>query len=240
MTTPLISIITITYNAEKELPRTIASILEQNFDDFEHLVIDGASSDGTLEIARRNPDARIISERDRGLYDAMNKGLKNAKGKYVLFLNAGDTFRNSEILSRYAAEAKKGYDIIYSDTMVVDADGKDLQPRHYSVPDLLTFESFSRGMLICHQAFMVKKEIAPKYDLQYRFSADYDWTIRCIKNTEPNKCINLKVVGINYLSDGMTDKNKFKSLKERYHVMASHYGTVAAIKRHIQLILGKR
>ena len=95
-------------------------------------------------------------------------------------------------------------------------------------------------MLICHQAFMVKKEIAPKYDLQYRFSADYDWTIRCIKNTEPNKCINLKVVGINYLSDGMTDKNKFKSLKERYHVMASHYGTVAAIKRHIQLILGKR
>lgn len=240
MTTPLISIITITYNAEKELPRTIASILEQNFDDFEHLVIDGASSDRTLEIARRNPDARIISERDRGLYDAMNKGLKNARGKYVLFLNAGDTFRNSEILSRYAAEAKKGYDIIYSDTMVVDADGKDLQPRHYSVPDLLTFESFSRGMLICHQAFMVKKEIAPTYDLQYRFSADYDWTIRCIKNTEPNKCINLKVVGINYLSDGMTDKNKFKSLKERYHVMASHYGTVAAIKRHIQLILGKR
>ena len=94
-------------------------------------------------------------------------------------------------------------------------------------------------MLICHQAFMVKKEIAPKYNLQYRFSADYDWTIRCIRNTEPEKCINLHTVGINYLSDGMTDKNKIKSLKERYHVMAYHYGTAAAMKRHIQLILSK-
>lgn len=239
MSHPLISIITITYNAEKELPVTIDSVMAQSYKNFEHLIIDGASTDHTLEIARRNPDVRIVSEKDNGLYDAMNKGIDQSRGKYIIFLNAGDTFRNPDILALYGREAEKGYEIIYSDTMIVNSQREDVAPRHYSVPEILTFESFSQGMLICHQAFMVKKEIAPKYNLQYRFSADYDWTIRCIRNTEPEKCINLHTVGINYLSDGMTDKNKIKSLKERYHVMANHYGTAAAMKRHIQLILSK-
>lgn len=214
--------------------------MEQSCRDFEHLVIDGASSDNTLKIARRNPDARIVSEKDRGLYDAMNKGLSIARGKYILFLNAGDTFRSPHTLALYAKEAKKNPDIIYADTMIVNSDGKDIAPRHYSVPEILTYESFSKGMLICHQAFMVKKSIAPNYDLKYRFSADYDWTIKCIRNSEPAKCINLHTVAINYLSDGMTDKNKLKSLKERYKVMAHHYGTLVAVKRHIALVLGSR
>ena len=112
MTTPLITIVTITYNAEKELPDTIKSVMEQTFHDYEHLIIDGASTDHTLEIARRNPEARIISERDKGLYDAMNKGLAYARGEYILFLNAGDTFRTPDILPLYAKEAEKGKDII--------------------------------------------------------------------------------------------------------------------------------
>ncbi|MDE6410876.1 MAG: glycosyltransferase [Muribaculaceae bacterium] len=240
MSNPLISIITITYNAEKELPVTMDSVMSQTYRNFEHLIIDGASTDHTLEIARKSPEARIMSERDNGLYDAMNKGLSLARGKYVLFLNAGDSFRSPETLSLYASEAEKDRDIIYADTMIVDSNREDIGPRHYSAPLLLTHESFSKGMLICHQAFMVKKEIAPQYDLQYRFSADYDWTIKCIRNTEPERCVNLNTVAINYLSDGMTDKNKFKSLKERYKVMAHHYGTLSAIKRHIALLLGKR
>lgn len=240
MTTPLITIITITYNAEKELPDTIKSVMEQTFHDYEHLIIDGASTDHTLEIARRNPEARIISERDKGLYDAMNKGLAYARGEYILFLNAGDTFRTPDILTLYAKEAEKGKDIIYADTMIVDDMGNDIGPRHYSAPEILTIDSFSKGMLICHQAFMVRKEIAPPYDLQYRFSADYDWTIKCIAETTPENCVNLQTVAINYLSNGMTDKNKFKSLRERFNVMSSHYGTGSAIKRHIALLLGRR
>ncbi|MDE6297409.1 MAG: glycosyltransferase, partial [Muribaculaceae bacterium] len=118
MNNPLISIITITYNAEKELPATIESVLKQSCTDFEHLIIDGASTDKTLEIARKNPDARIISEKDNGLYDAMNKGIKHAHGKYLLFLNAGDSFRNSDSLAEYASAAEKDYDIIYGDTMI--------------------------------------------------------------------------------------------------------------------------
>ncbi|MDE7414551.1 MAG: glycosyltransferase [Muribaculaceae bacterium] len=238
MDTPLISIITITYNASKVLPVTIRSVMEQDYSDFEHLIIDGASTDDTLEIARSNPGARILSEKDAGLYDAMNKGLRMARGKYVLFLNAGDSFRTKDTLSNFAREAEKDKDIIYADTMVVDSNGKDIAPRHHTAPDLLTFESFSKGMLVCHQAFMVKKEIAPEYDLSYRFSADYDWTVKCIKNTTPERCVNLNYYAINYLSDGLTDKNKMKSLRERYRIMSRHYGYYPTLLHHIKLVLG--
>lgn len=237
MDKPLISVITITYNAAAELPATIKSINEQTYPNFEHLIIDGASKDNTLEIARRNPDARIISEKDKGLYDAMNKGLRMAEGKYLIFLNAGDTFRSPETLSRYAEAAGKDYDIIYGDTMIVDKTGEDIAPRHHSAPDILTYESFSHGMLICHQAFMVKKSIAPLYDLNYRFSADYDWTVKCIAATKPSSCCNLREITINYLSDGLTDNNKIKSLKERFRIMCKHYGTIKTLTSHAGMII---
>lgn len=236
MNTPLISIVTITFNAESTLPATMQSVREQDFRNFEHIIIDGASRDNTLEIARSGENVRILSEPDKGLYDAMNKGLGMAQGKYVIFLNAGDTFHASDTLSRYALEAEKDRDIIFGDTLIVDSQRNPIAPRHYSAPDPLTKNSFSKGMLICHQAFMVKKELAPFYDLQYRFSADYDWCIKCIKKAEMDRCVNLNCIVIDYLSDGLTDKNKLKSLKERYRVMAHHYGQAHTILRHIQLV----
>lgn len=237
---PLISIITITYNAEATLERTMKSVANQSCRDYEHIVVDGASRDRTLEIARSFNGVRILSEQDRGLYDAMNKGIRLARGKYLLFLNSGDTFVSDSALEAYARRARLGYDIIYADTQIVDKDGNVLGPRHYSAPEHLTKDSFSKGMLICHQAFMVRKEIAPDYDLQYRFSSDYDWTIKCIKRADERRCINLGMVAINYLNDGLTDKNKYKSLRERYKVMAHHYGHVQALKRHLQLVSGRR
>lgn len=236
--TPLISIITITYNAAGELTPTMKSVKEQSFTDYEHLIVDGASKDNTLEIARTNGgnSLRILSERDRGLYDAMNKGLKMAKGKYVLFLNAGDAFHSADTLAAYGREAAKGADIIYADTVIVDKDRRMTAPRHLSAPKLLSFHSFSKGMLVCHQAFMVRKAIAPAYDLSYRFSADYDWTVKCIKNTKPEKCVNLNMTTIDYLSDGLTDKNKIKSLRERFHIMCRHYGTLNTVLNHIKFI----
>lgn len=240
---PLITIVTVTYNAAETLPLTMESVAEQTFADFEHLIIDGASTDDTISVARQmgRPDLRIVSEPDHGLYDAMNKGVKLAHGYYLLFLNSGDRFHGADALQAYAdAILDKNPDIIYGDTDIVNIEGERIGPRHLSAPEMLTFDSFSNGMLICHQAFMVKKEIAPSYDLQYHFSADYDWAIKCIRNTGPEKCVNLNTVAINYLSDGMTDKNKLKSLKERYRVMANHYGTFSAIKRHIALVLGWR
>lgn len=218
------------------MPATVESINSQSFRDFEHIVVDGASKDNTLEIARRNPDARILSEPDGGLYDAMNKGLGLARGKYVLFLNAGDSFHSADTLAQYALRAKAGDDIIYGDTVIVDSERHIICKRHLTAPVTLTRDSFSKGMLICHQAFMVRRELAPLYDLQYRFSADYDWTVKCIDNADPGRCTNLNIIAIDYLSDGMTDKNKLASLKERYRIMSRHYGSIRTLFNHIGFI----
>ena len=235
---PLISIITVTYNAENEIEKTLQSLKEQSCDDFEHIVVDGASKDKTLQRVKdfSLPVSTVISEPDKGLYDAMNKGLCLAKGKYVLFLNAGDSFFDSETLGIYAEVARKDFDIIYGDTCIVDPTGKIVGDRHLHVPSILDFRSFSKGMLICHQAFMVKKDIAGDYDLNYRFSADFDWCIRCIKETTPDRCLNLKTVSIRFLEAGITDKNKLKSLKERFRIMTKHYGLVPTIFNHFQFL----
>lgn len=252
MDNPLFSIITITFNAEHELPITMKSVAEQSCRDFEHLLIDGASSDNTVSIAREigGSELRILSERDKGLYDAMNKGLKMARGQYVLFLNAGDAFATPETLEQYAlairnfckedrdehSDVSSEPDIVYGDTVIVDIDGNVLRPRHLSVPEKLTFKSLSHGMLVCHQAFCVRRELAPLYDLTYRYSADYDWTVKCIKTSSPERCVNLHSVAIRYLDDGMTEKHKLDSLKERFSIMAQHYGLPVAIARHLSFV----
>lgn len=285
---PLISIITITYNAAPVIRPTLESLNAQTFRNFEHLVIDGASKDDTVSIVNEMcPDSIVRSEPDRGLYDAMNKGLRAAKGKYLLFLNAGDALHAPDTLQRYAdasclkdkdcpsslysdnnsechthtrnnsdghthtdnnpeghihtgnnSESRQRYaDIIYGDTIVVDSDRNFVKPRHLSVPERLTFQSFANGMLVCHQAFMVRRDLAPEYDLQYRFSADYEWTLRCLKTSNPNHNVNLHTVTIDYLSDGLTDKNHRASLKERFRVMCRYYGTIPTIFRHLRFLV---
>lgn len=235
---PLISIITVTYNAEKVIDKTMNSLKDQTFKGFEHLIIDGSSTDSTIEIIKnaRLSQTQILSEPDKGLYDAMNKGLKRAKGKYVIFLNAGDAFHSSKSLESYAREASKDKDIIYGDTVISNLEGNIIGKRHLSVPECLTANSFSDGMLICHQAFMVKKDLAPLYDLSYHFSADYDWCVKCINKTVPENCVNLQEVSIDYLSQGLTDKNKWKSLKERFLIMKKHYGFLPTTFKHISFI----
>lgn len=236
---PLITIVTITYNAGETLPLTMESVAEQTFRDFEHLIVDGASTDDTITIARRmgRADLRLISEPDKGLYDAMNKGVKQAKGNYLIFLNSGDRFHDPDTLQAYAdAILEKNPDIIYGDTDIVNFEGKRIGPRHLSAPAILTFESFSQGMLICHQAFMVRRDISPLYDTDYKYSADYDWTIRCIQATRPGNCVNLKRVTIDYLEDGLTDKHKKASLMERFKIMSVHYGVAKTVASHLSFI----
>lgn len=238
MSIPLISVITVTYNAAGVLPTTMQSVREQKCVDFEHIIIDGASTDSTLAVARRysTPGLRILSEQDNGLYDAMNKGLEMARGKYVLFLNAGDRFATGATLSRYALAAEREPDIIYGDTMIVDAAGTLLRPRHLSAPKILTAESFAQGMLVCHQAFMVRREIAPLFDTSYRWSADYDWCVKCIKATVPEKCENLRCVTIHYLDGGLTRTHKIASLRERFSIMSGNYGFMPTLWRHVGFI----
>ena len=235
---PLVSIITVTFNAEEVIEKTMDSLKDQSFKNFEHIVIDGASKDNTVSRIQKYelPQTRIISEPDKGLYDAMNKGLRRATGKYVLFLNAGDAFHHKETLSNYAGEAERDNDIIYGDTIIVDIEGNKIGDRHLSAPARLSKKSFADGMLICHQAFMVKKDLTTEYDLKYRFSADYDWCVKCILKADSDKCANLKEVTIDYLSEGLTDKNKWASLRERFRIMKHYYGFLPTLSRHFSFI----
>lgn len=238
MDTPLISIITVTFNAAEVLQPTLESVEEQTFGDYEHLIVDGASTDGTLELASRfaSPRRQVYSRPDKGIYDAMNRGLGFAKGKYVVFLNAGDRFAAPDVLSSYASAMRQEADIVYGDTMIVDSAGNLLGPRHHSAPALLTRQSYLKGMLVCHQAIAVRKEIAPAYDCRYSLSADYDWCLNCIEKSGLMKRINLKRVTIHFLEGGISREKKIKSLKERFLIMRRHFGLGAAIKAHLSFI----
>ena len=232
------SIITVTYNAEDTLERTLQSVAQQTYPHIEHLIIDGASTDKTLEIAHRYSHAILHSEPDHGLYDAMNKGLRLATGDFLCFLNAGDTLHNNETLAHIAAAATPTTAVLYGDTHIVDTDRHFLRNRRLTPPEHLTWRSFKEGMLVCHQAFYINRQIALPYDLQYRFSADFDWCIRCMKEGEQHGMTNryVKEPLADYLAEGMTTANHKASLCERFRIMAKHYGRLTAITQHIWFI----
>ena len=233
---PKFSIITVTYNAEKVLEDTIQSVIFQTYRNVEYIIVDGASKDHTLDIVNKyhNRNNKVISEPDKGLYDAMNKGIQLATGDYLCFLNAGDKFHDSETLQKivHTLKGQELPDVIYGETAIVDEEGHFLHMRRLSTPAHLNWKSFKQGMLVCHQAFFVNRELAINhlYDLQYRFSADFDWCIRIMKKA---KCLhNTRLTLIDYLNEGMTTKNHKASLKERFCIMAKHYGLISTILHH--------
>lgn len=238
MNKPLFSIITICYNAEATLEKTIQSVLAQTYPNVEYIVVDGASKDNTLAIINRyRPQlAKVVSEPDKGLYDAMNKGIGLATGNYLCFLNAGDTFFSANTLQEMVATlpADKQPDVIYGETALVDAEGHFVRMRRLQAPEVLTWRSFRQGMLVCHQAFFARRELVPQYDLQYRFSADFDWCIRIMKQSHLLHNTHLTVV--NYLDEGLTTRNQKASLKERFRIMAKHYGLFSTLLHHLWFV----
>lgn len=248
------SVITCTYNACGTLMRTLNSVMSQTWPHVEHLIIDGSSSDGTLEMALRykeNSDVEenghsvsIVSERDKGLYDAMNKGLARATGDYVVFLNAGDVYPSPDTLELIAGSVGEGEQlpaVLYGDTDIVNGEGHFLRHRRLQPPqEGLSWHSFRQGMLVCHQAFYARTDVAKRtaYDQRYRYSADVDWCIRIMKAAEhdalPLK--NVDMVVVNYLDGGMTTKNHRASLRERFSVMRRHYGLLSTLGMHLWFV----
>ncbi len=237
---PTFSIITVTYNAEEVLEATIKSILSQTWHNMEFIVVDGASTDGTSAIIDkyRMYITTLVSEPDKGIYDAMNKGLALATGDYVCFLNAGDSFHAADTLQQIAGslEGLQEYpDVLYGETCLVDANRTFLRMRRLQAPEVLTWRNFRQGMLVCHQAFFAKRTLAPQYDLHYRFSADFDWCIRIMKQAKTLHNTHLTL--IDYLSEGMTTQNHKASLKERFRIMAHHYGWFSTVLHHMWFVV---
>lgn len=236
---PKFSIITVTYNAGEVIEDTIRSVIAQTYHHVEYIIVDGASKDNTLAIIDRYREKiqTVVSEPDKGLYDAMNKAMGLATGDYLCFLNAGDCFHEDDTLQQmvHTINGEELPDVVYGETAIVDKDGHFLHMRRLSAPERLTWKSFKQGMLVCHQAFFAKRSLVEPYDLSYRFSADFDWCIRIMKKARSLHNTHLTV--IDYLDEGMTTQNRKASLKERFRIMAKHYGMVSTVAHHAWFVV---
>lgn len=242
----MFTIVTVTYNAESCIQRTLNSVKNQDYPSVEHLIIDGKSKDNTLALCNKYKaeeqvhQITIISEPDKGLYDAMNKAIRLAKGKFILFLNAGDIFHSNTTLSDIVSQNIEDAGVLYGNTDIVDSQGKFLFKRRLRPPTTLTWKSFQKGMLVCHQAFFASTSLAKDclYDYNYRFSADFDWCIRILKKAEEQNMpiINTQLIIADYLQEGMTTRNHKKSLIERLKIMVKYYGWVTTLFMHIYFV----
>jgi len=231
---PKLSVITIVYNNVKDIERTMLSVLNQSYPNIEYILIDGASTDGTKDIIYRYKDrlAQFISEKDKGIYDAMNKGLSLATGDYLLFMNSGDEIYSTDTVREVFASAP-GADIYYGETEMYDEDWHSLGQRRHEAPQTFDWKSFKYGMSISHQAIYIKRDLASPYDLQYKYSADIDWIIKVAKKA--SSIVNTHTYVAKYLVGGISKQKHMESLKERFHIFTKYYGLLPNLINHFSI-----
>lgn len=228
---PKLSVITIVYNNVKDIERTILSVLNQSYPNIEYIIIDGGSTDGTVEVIKKYEDkiSKCVSEKDKGIYDAMNKGLKLATGDYVLFMNSGDEIYDSLTVKKVFATSPNA-DIYYGETEMYDESWKSLGKRRHQIPDKFTWRSFKYGMNVSHQAIYIKKSITVPYDMNYELSADIDWIIKAAKKAKT--IVKVEGYVAKYLVGGMSKKRHRQSLRERFDIFSHYYGFLPNLFNH--------
>lgn len=242
-----ISVITVTYNAEAFLANTLNSILTQDCASFECVIVDGGSKDGTVDIIKHfekrvsnrefviNSDSfRWISEPDSGLYDAMNKGMKLAKGDFFWFINAGDKIFDNGTIRKIMESYNDKCDVIYGQTLIIDQNENIVGERHKIAPKKLTKTSLLNGLVVCHQSILVKRNIAPEFDLSYKISADYDWVCKVLAVSVENIYIDGYLS--RFMQSGISSIHKKQSLKERFYIMKKHFGIKKCVIAHFKIL----
>ncbi len=220
---PLITVITVVFNGENYLEKTILSVIEQTYDNVEYIIIDGGSDDGTLEIINRYSD-RIdywISQKDDGIYDAMNKGISLSTGDVINLLNGGDTYYNSKVLTIIAKEFNcYSPDLIYSKVQVLDESGalKHITGKKIQAKD------FIFKMPICHQSIFYSLSIFKKIGLYRKdllIVGDHEWMIRFYKNN--GNAYFLDLITVNYSAGGFSVSIPFVNFKEKFKISKENY-----------------
>jgi glycosyltransferase involved in cell wall biosynthesis len=232
---PILSIVTVVYNGEKFIERTIQSVINQTYKHIEYIIIDGNSKDNTKEIIKQyeNRITRWISEPDNGLYDAMNKGLAMVTGDYVVFLNAGDVFFDNLTVEKVFEQWNPEVDIFYGETMIVDEQGNEIGLRRLKAPENLTWKSFKDGMVVCHQSIIIRKSITNFYNLDYKISCDYEWVLNALKKA--NCIVNTHMIITRFLDGGLNKQKIPLALKERFLIMSKYFGFFPTLFRHISI-----
>jgi len=229
---PLLSVITIVYNNAEHIERTLLSVLTQTYPNIEYIIVDGGSTDGTLKIINRYRSliSKVFSEKDEGIYDAMNKGLAAKTGDYVIFMNSGDEFYDYDTVEKVFASGPDA-DIYYGETEMINEEGESLGQRRHQAPEQFDWTGFKYGMSISHQAIYVRSALAEPFDRRYKLSADIDWIIRIAANAD--RIINVHQYLAKYLVGGMSKAKHRESLMERFDIMRRYYGLFPTIANHI-------
>ncbi|NGP75942.1 glycosyltransferase [Balneolaceae bacterium YR4-1] len=216
-----LSIITINLNNVDGLKKTIESVLNQTFSDFEYIIIDGASEDGSLETIKQFSD-RIsywVSEPDKGIYNAMNKGIKKAKGEYIIFMNSGDYFNNSKILERIFSIERKADFIIGEIEMFME--NKNLKT---NTPQNISFELLYNGT-IYHQATFTKKTVFEQlggYNENKQITSDWEFiTLALAKHNMSYKVLDVEVANVD--ATGISTTNPDLVKKERAEMLENNF-----------------
>ena len=235
-----VSIITITYNAAQWLERTMRSVLAQTNTDYEYIIVDGASTDGTQDIIKSlepqfNSRLSWQSEPDKGLYDAMNKGIARAKGDFLWFVNAGDEIYAPDTLANIVAATSEDIDIVYGKACIVNAAGHKVSEHHKTTPPNLQLLHLLNGLVVSHQAIVVRRSIAEYYDTKYRICADYDWVIKSVHASRKNVYIDDCLC--KFLTGGVSKAQRKRSWKERFDIMRVHFGLWRTLWAHFVIAL---
>ncbi len=214
MIKPLISVVTVSYNAATTIEQTILSVLNQTYDNVEYIIIDGGSTDGTVDIIKKYADkiAYWVSEPDGGIYDAMNKGILKAAGAWLNFMNAGDSFMDNKVLSMcFESNFYDDVDILYGDAVLKYKFGRRMV-------EAGNIQQIIRHMVFSHQSTFVRKQIMKDgFNLRWRLAADYHFLLGCFR--EGRKFVHADIpISLVEVDNGSTHDNYAQSKKEVLYI----------------------
>ncbi|MFD1316838.1 glycosyltransferase family 2 protein [Namhaeicola litoreus] len=229
METILFSIITVNYNSGNLLEKTLQSVISQDFDNYEYIIIDGGSTDNFNKIIRKYKKHLdvVISEADSGIYDAMNKGISQANGRYINFLNTGDRFFSNNTLSKvFESISTNQHKIISGDFVIENVQGKyqQIKTRQINIPNL------KKDFYACHQSIFIDKSLVKPYDLKYKIKADYKWVLEALLETNSQNVIKLDFPIVFYLKDGFSSRNQLLNIKELIRLHKEFFGNFQVVK----------
>ena len=219
-----ISIITINYNDKTGLGKTINSILNQTYTNYEFIVIDGGSTDGSKELIEEQKDHinYWVSEQDKGIYNAMNKGIKAATSDFVIFMNSGDVFHNEKVLETIENQLTNEYDIYYGDCYRITPNAT----KRWSFPEKLSY-SFFHSSSLSHQSAIVRRKLFQNffmYSEDFKIVSDWEFFIYAIcKMNVPYKHLNAIISDFDFTGISSNKKNKALDKEEREVVFQKHF-----------------
>lgn len=253
-----ISIVTVTYNCNAIIRETIESVLSQNYVNKEYIIVDGMSSDGTLDIVKEyNDKLTLISEKDRGIFDAMNKSLLHITGEYVIFINAGDKFVNNHVLEDIFYNKVYSADLLYGDHYVQNDLGyifRKAEPIYLNKPTKADLVYKSQGF--CHQSLFTKSSILKiiQFNLNYPLGADYDTTAKIYNINNSIEYVGIPISVFDDRTGGASHNKLIKIMKERammfdyrktlsFYIKVYYWVLVSFVKRlliiHFPFIVNK-